>query len=67
MIKTPKPSGPKPVRLLTLAAVAEALGCSIRTLRRRIEARELPVIRDGRLIRIDPEDLRRYLAVRRLS
>ena len=67
MTKIRKQTGPEPVRLLTLAAVAEALGCSIKTVRRRIATRELPVIRDGRLLRIDAEDLRRYLAVRRFA
>ena len=56
---------PTPPRLLTLAETAQALGCSIKTVRRRIAARDLPAIHDGRLIRIDPEDFRRYLASRR--
>jgi hypothetical protein len=55
----------EPPQLLTLAATAAAIGCSVRTLRRRIAARELPIIRDERLLRVDPEDLRRYLAARR--
>jgi excisionase family DNA binding protein len=41
------------------------LGVSIKTVRRRIEAGELPVIRDGRVIRVHPNDLDRYVASRR--
>jgi excisionase family DNA binding protein len=52
-------------RLLSLSDAAAVLGCSLKTLRRRIDEGELPVIRDGRLVRIHPEDLTRYVAVRR--
>jgi excisionase family DNA binding protein len=52
-------------RLLTVEEVAEFLCVSIKTVRRRIEAGELPVIRDGRLVRVHPNDLDRYVAVRR--
>lgn len=52
-------------RLLSLAEAAEVLGCSLKTLRRRIAAQELPVIRDGRLLRVHPQDLARYVAARR--
>lgn len=51
--------------LLTIDAAASILGCSMRTLRRRIKAGELPVIRDGRLVRVHPQDLSRYVAARR--
>ena len=51
--------------LLTIDQAAEILNASARTVRRRIKARELPVIQDGRLVRIHPEDLRRYIAQKR--
>jgi excisionase family DNA binding protein len=54
-----------PARLLSLPEVADRLGCSIRTLRRRIATGELAIIRDGRLIRVRPEDLERYIQQRR--
>lgn len=53
------------LRLLNIDEVAEFLGVSIKTVRRRIEAGELPVIRDGRVIRVHPNDLNRYVASRR--
>ena len=59
-----RPGDPLP-RLLSLADAAAILGCSLKTLRRRIEEGQLPVIRDGRLVRIHPQDLTRYVAVRR--
>jgi excisionase family DNA binding protein len=49
-------------RLLTVEETAEALGVSTKTIRRRIEAREIPVHRPGRLIRIAEADLLAYLA-----
>jgi excisionase family DNA binding protein len=52
-------------RLLSLAETGDRLGCSLKTLRRRIRAGELPVIRDGRLLRVHPADLARYVAARR--
>ena len=52
-------------RLLSLAEVADRLSCSLKTLQRRIRAGDLPVIRDGRLVRVHPADLARYVAARR--
>jgi excisionase family DNA binding protein len=52
-------------RLLNLQEVAEILGCSVRTVRRRIDDRELPSIPIGRLVRVHPDDLDRYIAERR--
>jgi excisionase family DNA binding protein len=53
------------LRLLSLDETRTVLGCSMKTLRRRIAAAELAVIRDGRLIRVHPDDLRRYIQQRR--
>ncbi len=47
--------------LMTVKDVAAEMKVSEKTVRRRIAARELPVIRDGRLIRIRPKDYRRYI------
>ena len=52
-------------RLLTIEEGAETLNVSVRTLRRRISQGALPVIRDGRIVRIQPDDLRRYILLRR--
>ena len=47
--------------LLTIKEFAAILNASPKTVRRKIEARELAVIRDGRIVRISPEDARRYI------
>ncbi len=52
-------------RLLTLQQAAEILNISLKTLRRRIDANELSVIRDGRILRVHPNDIMRYIAGRR--
>jgi len=54
-------------RLLTLAETAERLGCSLPTVRRRVRSGELPVFRDGRLVRVAERDLERYVAERTLA
>ena len=59
---TPAKPGPALPRLLSLEDTAEVLGCSMKTLRRLIEAKKLPVVRLGRLIRVHPEDLARLIA-----
>ncbi len=51
-------------RLLTLAEAAGLIGCSVRTLRRRIERGYLPVFRDGRLVRVREFDLASYIGRR---
>lgn len=48
--------------LLTLAQVADELGCSVATVKRRIRSGALPAYRDGRLVRIRERDLERYIA-----
>ncbi len=47
--------------LMTVKDVAAEMKASVKTVHRRIAAGELPVIRDGRLIRIRPKDYRSYL------
>ena len=61
----PIKTDPARERLLTLPDAAEILGLSLKTLRRRVAAGDLPVIRDGRLVRVHPNDLERYIAARR--
>lgn len=56
---------PKP--LLNKKRVAEILNTSEKTIDRRIRSGELPIIRDGRIIRIRPEDLERFIAQRRFG
>jgi excisionase family DNA binding protein len=50
--------------LLTLAEVADELGCSIATVKRRIRSGALPAFVDGRLVRVRDADLTRYIAER---
>ncbi len=50
-----------PEILMTVKEVATGMKASEKTIRRRIAAGELPVIRDGRMIRIRPKDYRSYL------
>ena len=53
-------------RLLTLQESADILNISMKTLRRRIDEGQLPVIRDGRsIVRVYPADLERYISARR--
>jgi excisionase family DNA binding protein len=51
-------------RLLTLSEAAGLVGCSVRTLRRRIERGSLPVFRDGRIVRVRELDLAGYIGRR---
>lgn len=60
------PSPPAALRpLLTLDEASTILGCSVKSVRRRIAAGDLPVVRDGRLVRVHPDDLDRYIRARR--
>jgi excisionase family DNA binding protein len=52
-------------RLLRLREASDTLGISMKTLQRRVDAGELPVIRDGRIVRVHPADLVRYISARR--
>ena len=51
--------------LLTLQEAAAILRASVKTLRRRIDDGQIAVIRDGRIVRIHPDDLDRYVRSRR--
>ena len=48
---------PLPARLLTAKEAAKILNVDIRTVRRRIKDKTLPIVRFGRLVRIRPEVL----------
>jgi excisionase family DNA binding protein len=48
-------------RLLTLAAAADELGVSTRTLRRRIAEGAVPAFRYRRIVRVHRTDLDRYI------
>lgn len=60
-----RPPLPATPTLLDAAAVAARLGLSPRTVRRLIAARELPVHRIGRSVRVSEDDLTRFLAAQR--
>lgn len=63
---TPGPKDDRlPEPLLTIEQTADALNMSPETVRRRIKSGQLPVIRDGRIVRVRPADLRAYIALRR--
>jgi excisionase family DNA binding protein len=49
-------------RLLTIVETAEMLGCSARTIRRRIGEGALPAFRDRGLVRVREGDFERYVA-----
>ena len=49
---------------MTLFEVAQELGCSHASIKRRVAAGLLPVFRDGRLVRVRRVDLERYIAAR---
>ncbi len=51
--------------LLTVTDVARALKASVKTVRRRIDAGKLPVVRDGRIVRVRQKDLLAFIALRR--
>ena len=59
---TPKTT---PAPLLNIDETAATLNCSPKNIRRLIESGDLPHIRIGRLIRIRPDDLDRFIRVRK--
>ncbi|MCZ4263018.1 helix-turn-helix domain-containing protein [Limimaricola sp. G21655-S1] len=56
----PRTLAPDLETLLTIQQVAELENVSPKTIRRRIKSGGLPAIRNGRLLRIRPQDLRSY-------
>lgn len=48
-------------RLVSLEEAAECIGCSVRTLRRRIWSGKLVATKVDRIVRIRVDDLRTYL------
>ena len=54
-------STPPPLRMLSVAETALALGISEKTVRRLIQRRELRAHRFGRCLRMSDDDLRLYL------
>lgn len=54
-----------PPQFYTVEEVAEALGISARTVRRRVAEGALHVHRIGRSLRISADDFRAFLALRR--
>jgi len=61
----PKSNPATPPQLLTVPEAAEILNTSDKTVRRRIKDGELPAIKDGHLVRIDPRDLEDFIRDRR--
>lgn len=51
-------------RLLTLREAAAVLGCGLTSIKRRVAAGQLPVFRDGRIVRVRERDLARFVAER---
>ena len=49
-----RPTAPVTMRLLTVKDVAEVLQLSTRTVRRMIAAKQIPIIRLGRSVRVHP-------------
>jgi DNA binding domain, excisionase family len=50
-------------KLLTAQEAASHLNVSVKTIRRRIDAGEIAVVRIGRAVRIHPKELQRYLSM----
>jgi excisionase family DNA binding protein len=59
-----KKSSPRQRAVLTLSEVAAELHCSLATVKRRVHSGALPVVRDGRIVRIRAVDLERFLLER---
>jgi excisionase family DNA binding protein len=48
-------------RLLTVGEAAERLNVSVRNIRHQIHQRRLPIVKIGRLVRIDEHDLEAFI------
>ncbi len=51
--------------LLTISGLADVLGISEKTARRLIWAGRIPCVRIGRVVRLDPADVSRFVAARK--
>jgi len=54
------PKKPEP-KLITMAKLASIVGCSERTIERRIKDSGLPAYRVGALVRLDQDEALRYI------
>ena len=67
--KSPSPishhSGPS--QLLTIEQAAERLSVSVRNIRHQIYRRKIPLVKVGRLVRIDEADLQDFIDQGRLE
>lgn len=59
--KHARPPSGRPSRLLTIEETAIRLSVSIRNIRHQIYLRRLPVVKVGRLVRIDERDLDAFI------
>jgi excisionase family DNA binding protein len=50
-----------PSRLLTIEQAADRLSVSIRNIRHQIYRRKIPIVKIGRLVRIDETDLQDFI------
>lgn len=61
MTATQTDRGDQLPRLLDIPDLAERLNTSIRHVRRLVAEQRIPVVRVGRLIRFDPDDIARWI------
>ena len=70
---TPLPSMPQPARagqlprLVSIEAVAEHLGVSVRHVRRLVYERRIPYVKWGHLVRFDVDDVNAWVAGSRIA
>jgi excisionase family DNA binding protein len=50
-----------PDKLLTVQEVAEHLGCTVSGIRRWVLERKISVVKLGKLVRVDPQEVQRVL------
>jgi excisionase family DNA binding protein len=61
MPTTPKTDTSPPVRLLSIAEVAQVLGVEVRHMRRLVHEKRIPYIKWGHLLRFDPADIASWI------
>ena len=61
----PQPAEPDLPQLLDIVQVSEALGVSVRHVRRLVFERRIPYVKWGHLVRFDPADVAAWLADKR--